>query len=387
MCAGARLPSAGSDHVLAQPREPTGIQRDLGELMTYEHGLAASCQCTARLSRRAALVGLVGVGASALTVSRAHATSPRAIDVHHHFLPPRMMEAARQQFQAAGAQTPTDFAVLQWTPAQSLEQMDQHRVATSIISQPTLAAADPATRRLIREVNEFGARVCADNPNRFGLFATLPWLDVDESLAEIAHAFDTLRADGVCVLTNYNNERIGDERFAPILDELNRRKAVVHVHPLAAPCCIGLQPNVPTALLEFPYDSTRTIANLLVTGTLARFPDIRFIFSHGGGALPALSGRLFPFAARPQGDDQAPNVAPQTLLRKHYFDTASITNAPGMAALTSLVTPSQILFGSDIPYMPLGPSLTQLNNLDLRRAQRRQILRENAERLFPRLQA
>jgi len=305
------------------------------------------------------------------------------IDVHHHFLPPRYVAEARERVAAVAG----EFAVqvLGWTPQRSLEAMDKARVSRAMVSvsSPGVWFGDgEAARGLARDCNEFATRMKADHPGRFGLFAALPLPDVDAALKEIDYAAGSLGADGFGLYTSYDGVYPGDARFAPVLDELNRRKAVVFVHPLACPQCAGLLPGVPDAILEYPFDTTRAIASLLYSGTLARCPDISFIFSHGGGALAMLSHRIARYAgvnkaiaARVPG-----NAADQ--LRRLHFDVVSMTQPAQFAALRAMTQVSQLVFGSDYPYWPPDQTALGLAALGLPPADLKTIESGNVLRLF-----
>ena len=178
-------------------------------------------------------------------------------------------------------------------------------------------------RTLAREMNEYAAaRLVSDYKGRFGLFAVLPLPDIEGSLKEIEYAFDTLKADGVGLLTSYGTAWLGDPSFAPVLAELNRRKAVVYTHPTDAACCQNLIPRVANQMLEYPMDTARTIASLIVSETATRCPDVRFIFSHAGGTLIGVAGRLLGAEmtadnlAKPAGA-QLQAASPSPLLLRH----------------------------------------------------------------------
>ena len=146
---------------------------------------------------------------------------------------------------------------------------------------------------LARACNEFGAKLVQAHPTRFGLFATLPLPDVDASLKEIAYAYDTLKADGIGLLTSYDDVWLGNKAFRPVMEELNRRKAVVAVHPTAANCCRNLEyGRLGPGSIEYGTDTTRAIIGVAFSGDATRFPEIRFIWSHAGGSLPFLAGRI-----------------------------------------------------------------------------------------------
>lgn len=312
------------------------------------------------VSRRAALGGLAGFMATSAIAAETAPPASRAIDVHHHVLSPRYIASKRAEILANGPGFPK---VLEWTPEQSLAAMDQAGVAKSIlsVSAPGVYFGDVREGRdIARECNEYSAGLKTAHPTRFGYFAALPLPDIEGSLAELSFAMDKLKADGAGLLTSYGNRYLGDPAFAPVMAELNRRKAIVYVHPTGADCCRNLTPDLPPAFLEFPYDTTRTIASLLYSGSLVRWPDIRFIFSHGGGALPTLGLRMAGWANQP---GVAARVAPRGVLaelKRHFYDTASITNELAYPALKRLVGDSQILFGTDFPFGNVKNSLDAL---------------------------
>jgi 6-methylsalicylate decarboxylase len=274
-----------------------------------------------------------------------------------------------------------------WAPAQSIDDMDKNGVRTAMLSitNPGLWFGDrEATRRLARECNEYGAKLVRDHPGRFGLFAAIPMPDIEASLREITHAFDQLGCDGIGLFTNYGDKWLGHADFAPVFEELNRRKALVFTHPSAADCCGNLIAEVPASLIEYGTDTTRAIASLLFTGTAARYPDIRVTFSHGGGTLPFLIER---FLRLERTTPAVAKLLPRGLLfelRKFHYDLASVTHPIPLAALLKLVPVSQILFGTDFPSAgTIDTSLKALHAFGLDAADLRAIERDNAVRLLP----
>ena len=271
---------------------------------------------------------------------------PFRIDVHHHIAPPAWVDALR----TAHLDTPP---VTNWTPEKSLQDMDKAGVATAMTS-PTLPqvgflpAADAA--RVARQSNEYARKLADDHPGRFGVFAMLPMPYIDESLAELTYALDTLHADGIGMMTNYGDAWLGYPQFQPVFDELNRRKAVVYTHPNTPACCVNLARNVPDIAVEYGADTTRTIVNLIFSGASRRYADISFIFSHGGGVLTAVAERLQIQMVRPPFAGTITHDQVQHELDRFFYDTAQVANAVTINALTQLVPPSQILFGSDYPY-------------------------------------
>jgi len=235
-----------------------------------------------------------------------------------------------------------------------------------------------------RACNEFGAKLAQDHPTRFGLFAAMPLPDVDGTLMEIAYAYDTLKADGIALFTSYGDMWLGNGKFRPVMEELNRRKAVVHVHPTAANCCRNLEYGAAPGSIEYGTDTTRAMIGVTFSGDAARFTDIRFIWSHAGGSAPFLAGRI------DGGSRNAPERMPNGFIheaKKFYYDTAGATNRGALASLLQLVPSSQVLFGTDFPpggtSAEISKALAEVgffNEGDLR-----MIERENAMRLLPRL--
>jgi 6-methylsalicylate decarboxylase len=236
--------------------------------------------------------------------------------------------------------------------ARHIEDMDRAGVAVSLLSitTPGLWFGDNSgARRLARACNDFAAKLSADRPGRFGIFTALPLPDIDGALAEIAYGLDTLKADGVGLFTSYGDKWLGDPAFDPVLAELNRRKAVAHVHPTTANCCRNLLPGIPDAAIEFGTDSTRAIARLVFGGAAARYPDIKLIFSHAGGTMPFLVERFDLLAKTPQYAAQFPEGF-RAAARKFHYDTAQAANAIAMSGLKQIVPVSQIVFGTDYPF-------------------------------------
>jgi 6-methylsalicylate decarboxylase len=345
----------------------------------HVHSRAVSC------TRRRFLGAFAGLGAAALLADRPAgaqpADKPFRIDVHHHLSSPGFIA------EISGRRT-GQVPLMKWTVAQSLEDMDQGGVATSIlsISEPSVFFGNfDAARRLARETNEFGAKLIADHPGRFGMFATVPLPDVDGTLREIEYTLDTLKMDGICMMTDYQGKFLGDAAFRPVLEELNRRKAVVYTHPFRNDCCRNLVPDVFEPLIELGTDTTRTIASLLFSGSAEQFPDINWIFSHAGGTAPFLMQRFtFYFDARKDLQPRLPK-GPAYYLQRFHYDTANAMTIHPLASLTKLVTPTQILFGTDFPFLTAKATAAGLREVGLfSTAELQTIERENAVRLMPR---
>ncbi len=304
---------------------------------------------------------------------------PFRIDAHHHFSAPGFIAAI-------SARHTNQRPLEQWTVSKSIDDMDKSGVATAMIStsEPSVWFGDnEAARKLARECNELGARLMADHPGRFGMFSTIPLPDVDASLREIEYSQDTLKADGVCMMTSYQGKYPGDPAFAPVMSELNRRKAVLFFHPVKAECCKDLQPELAPALIELGTETTRAIASIIFDGTASRYPDIRFIFSHGGGTMPYLMTRFASLAARPDIAQRLPNGL-LFEVQKLYFDTANFYGAVPWPTVLKLMPVSHILFGTDFPFSSASEVANGLKDVGLKPDDLHAIERENALALFPR---
>jgi predicted TIM-barrel fold metal-dependent hydrolase len=241
------------------------------------------------------------------------------------------------------------------------------------------------SRKLSRAINEYGAKLVRDHPGRFGLFATISPPDTDGSLKEIEYAFDTLKADGIGLLTSYQGKYLGDASFAPVYEELNRRKAVIYVHPWAPTCCANVVPGIPVGSIEYATDTTRTIAHLVFTGMSQKYPDIRWIFSHSGGTLPFLTQRFIQ-QQKVQKHAHLPN-GPIPEFQKFYYELAQGNTKAQLAALFELVSVSQVLYGTDFPYRDGAEVNGGIANWKFSATDLRSIENETARKLLPHLKA
>lgn len=313
------------------------------------------------------------------------------IDVHQHFLPAVYVEALAK----AGLRTlDGGMPVPAWSAEAAIQMMDRQQIETAMISlsSPSTHFLESATRPgLVREINAAGVALMTLHPGRFGFFATLPMPDIEASLAEMRHAFDTLGVDGVILETNIDGVYLGSPAFAPIFAELNRRKATLFLHPTSPACFEAVALGRPAPLLEFPLDTTRTLVDLIYSRTLQTHPDIKVIVPHGGAALPALVARIAAFAGVPFIDPRPASEAEvfETLARL-YYDVALSAHPVAFAGLQRLAPVSQILFGSDWPFTPeagVARNIRQLAESGLSDADLHAIARENALHVFPRLMA
>jgi len=278
----------------------------------------------------------------------------RLIDVHHHVVLPEY-EAALVR---AGAADPSRPLRRRVSPQQALDAMAELGIAAAVLNPLSAAGvhhgSDEHARYLTQSTNAALAKFASHAPDRLGFFAALPLPDLDGALRELEHALDQLHADGVILLTSQNGRYVGDPAFDALYAELDRRRAVVFVHPASPAYVPALRLDLWAAYVEYPFETTRVAANLIYHGITSRYPDIRWILAHGGGALPYLSVRLRlmeesdrnapPFIARiPEG------VAPH--VRSFCFDVALVGGAAPMAALAAIADPARILYGSDWPYL------------------------------------
>ena len=308
-------------------------------------------------------------------------TGAARIDVHQHLLPPEFLAALERHGMAAWGRFP-------WSAESALAEMDRHEIATGILSlsTPGTHLGDDAEARLLTaQVNERIATLVQGRPERFGMFASVPLPDVDGSLRAIAHAYDDLHADGVVLLTNIRGTYVGDPAFDPVMAELDRRGAVVFIHPgpLPGPPAKGIHPS----LADFLLDTTRAAINMVQNGIPRRYPKLKIILAHAGGFVPYAAYRisLLSKVDNPQADSQAILAD----LSRFYFDTALSGSPTVLPSLFSFASPGHELFGSDWPYCPEQAVSFYTGTLDgydgLDAAGHHAVNRGNAERLFPRL--
>jgi 6-methylsalicylate decarboxylase len=258
------------------------------------------------------------------------------VDVHHHVVPPQFADDSMP------IKLP-DIDV-------QLRSMDRWHIQTAVTSLTprVLLKNRHQLGDAARTCNEFQAQMVREHPARFGAFALLPLPDVDAALEEISYALDVLRLDGVGMFSSVTDTYLGDPLFGPVFDELNRRKAVVFIHPIhcEAPEHTGLR--APPFVVEYVFDTTRAIVNLIFTGTLKRCPDIRFIVAHGGGTVPFLAQRISML----EGHRHAKGVTDVLpTLRSLYYEIASTTAQFALRSLQELADPTHILWGSDLPFV------------------------------------
>ena len=343
-----------------------------------------------RSDRRDFIKGLAALGAATALpgVSSAAATQTtagrpaRVIDIHHHYASPNYLASLAARNVANNLDRFRGD-----TPEKHIAIMDEAGVATAMLVQYSgFWFGDVSqARRDAREVNEWAAeKMVGAYPDRFGLFASLPLPDADGSLREIEYAFDTLKADGVSLITSYDDKWLGDASFDPVFEELNRRKAVVFTHPLEPSCCRNPLEGVGPTTLEYPTDTTRAIMNLLLTDAATRYPDVQFIFSHAGGTLVSIAQRILGDQATADGLAQ-PVEADSRLhhVRRFYYDTAGSANPIQLQALKLLVPASQMVLGTDFPFATLAGTIAGVQTSGLSGEEQRGVYRDNVLRILP----
>ena len=315
------------------------------------------------------------------------ARNPQRIDLHSHIIVPKLaaaLSASGIEWTGGTGVPPSDTSVL-------LENMARQGIATAVAStQPHIhwdGFGD--VEQWTRHCNEYLARFVQDDPEHFGGFAQLPLPDPEAACREMEYALDVLKLDGIHMLTSAAGQYPGDPALEELFQELNKRSAVVGLHPTTIPPFSNrLNMSVPTGLVEMLFDSTRCVANLLYSGTLHRYPAIKFIVPHTGGTIPFVAGRVALGAQFvPSLRAQVP-LGPMHYLQKLYYDIAISTSDLNLAALRRFVPASQIVYGSDLPYVH-GPLLEKMNKAFdesplFTEAEKMAIDRDNALQLFPR---
>jgi 6-methylsalicylate decarboxylase len=285
------------------------------------------------------------------------------IDVHAHFTTDGYISITK----TAGHREPDGMPEAywpRWDAETHLKLMDEAGISRAVLSMSSPGVHfgdDAAARILAREVNEAGDEIKRAHPDRFGHFASLPLPDVDGALEEIAHAFDDLHADGVVLMTNSAGLYLGDEKMRPVLAELDRRGAIAFLHPTSCAGHESLALGRPRPMIEFLFDTARTVVDLILSGAARDHPRVRVVVPHAGGVLPLLADRLELFRTI-SGDTEGPSVA--ELLRTFYYDLAGTPSDRQMRALTSIADPSRLLYGSDYAWTRYEQVLAAIRALD-----------------------
>jgi 6-methylsalicylate decarboxylase len=312
---------------------------------------------------------------------------PFTVDVHHHILPEFFYRATNDAHNPVGGIAPQA-----WSTETALSFMDDAGIDVAItsISTPGVHMGDnAAARALARRCNEFAAELMRSKPDRFGGFACMPLPDVDGTLEELAYALDVLKLDGVVLFSNSRGVYLGDERFKTVFAELERRKAVVFVHPTSSPDPAAHGLGLPDSLIDFTADTTRAVAKLHYSNTFARTPNVKYILSHAGGTIPYLTSRFAIVDAMnviPGAEERG--TAADTF-RRLYWDTALSWSDPVLQMLRSIVGIDRVLYGSDFPYLRRDLAVGSVRAIAqtnvLHDGEHQAVLAGTASRLIPRL--
>jgi predicted TIM-barrel fold metal-dependent hydrolase len=307
------------------------------------------------------------------------------IDTHHHLLPDFFWEATENTHAPVGGLAP-----LRWSKEASLAFMDDAGIDVAVVSlsTPGVHTGDSAKARALgRRCNEFSAELVRSRPDRFGGFACLPLPDIDASLEEIVYSIDFLGLHGFVLFTNSNGVYLGDAVLEPVFEELERRKAVVYVHPNPSPDAIAHSLGLPDNLLDFPTDTNRAVAQMHYTNRFARTPHVKYIFSHAGGSIPFLAARLAiidEMGFIPGGEQRGTAAE---MFRRHYWDTALAASDPVLKMLRDVAGISQVVYGTDFPYLRRDLAVKTRDRIAksaaLNDLERRSVLGDNAASLFP----
>lgn len=310
------------------------------------------------------------------------------IDVHHHIYPPQMYEALE-----AGGGDPSGWKTPEWTRQKDDGFSSKTDIGTAIFSvtSPGATVLEDGKRAAAaaRQFNEYCAKLRDSNPSKYGFFLNLGNLvDVEPCLEEIRYSFDTLQADGVVLFTRYGRHYLGAECFKPIWAELNRRKAVVFIHPTHPYDDTKVNKHSPSPIFDFPHETTRTAADLIMANNLREFPDCNIILSHGGGTLPYLIHRIAIVADTPF---KIPGKTVEDIIedgKRFYFDLALSGSDIMLSALLEFAKPGHLLFGSDFPNAPdptIERGVSIIDGYEMSPETRKSIHNEAALVLFPRL--
>jgi aminocarboxymuconate-semialdehyde decarboxylase len=312
------------------------------------------------------------------------------VDIHHHLLPDFYRRVTEHDGHSVGGVLP---AV--WSQASAVSFMDDAGIDIAIasISAPGVHLGDDAAAlALARRCNDFLAEMVRSRPDRFGGFAILPLPDVDDALDELVRALDQLCLDGVVLLTNAQGHYLGDPLYRRLFDELQRRAAVVFIHPTMSPDASAHSLGLPDSLLDFPVDTSRTVAHMRYSGTFARTPDVKYVLSHAGGTVPYLAGRfaiIDEMGVLP--DDDGTRGSAADTFRRLYWDTALSWSDPTLHTLRDVVGLDHVLYGSDYPYLRRDIAVRGRAELEASRelsdADRAAVFHGAAIRLLPRLAA
>jgi 6-methylsalicylate decarboxylase len=310
--------------------------------------------------------------------------TPGKIDVHFHLIPQFYSDAVYE-----AGRGPAIGRYPDWSPELALELMDRHGIALAIASlaQPGVGFMPLGEAAYFaRRVNDYAADLIVRQPRRFGCFGLLPMHDIDAAIGEARYCLETLRFHGISLFASYDEKFLGDSWFDPLLDYLNSRTTVVHIHPGLHPSSRSLQLPWPAFMIEYVFDTTRAAVNLLFSGALERFAKISFILSHAGGTLPFIAWRLSVAPMIDRRLKQRSRADIFAALKSFWYDNALASGIEPTGTLSRVAAKDRILFGSDWPFCNervvaeevkdfTAPGFLSANTLAM-------IARDNAQRLF-----
>ncbi|KAI1812309.1 hypothetical protein GGS20DRAFT_31454 [Poronia punctata] len=321
------------------------------------------------------------------------------VDVHHHFVPPFYAQALID-----GGGDPSGWTIPDWTLEKDLRFNNEEGIAFTFLSITAPGAGIVPIEKqaaFCRQANEYTAAICAAQPKRYGFFATIPsLLDPAAAQEEIKYALDTLGADGITLYTRYGtgNHYLGHPHFRSTWELLNERGAVVFVHPTHPVDTTLVNPALPQPMIDYPHETTRTAVDLITSGIVRSFPNLKIILSHAGGTLPYLASRpaaMLPYLPCNLAGREEPDVSLisnfEEDAKKFYFDTALSAAPLTLRLLKEFAKPGHVMFGSDYPYAPT-PAIKQMNGLLEGYAKQdeefvKSVYVDAAKKLFPRLAA
>jgi predicted TIM-barrel fold metal-dependent hydrolase len=312
---------------------------------------------------------------------------PFTVDIHHHVLPDFFWRETNEGSSPVGGITPPP-----WSPDGMISFLDDAGIdmgVTSISTPGVHTGDDKAARALARRCNEYSAELMRRYPDRLAGFGCLPLPDVDGALEELTYVLDQLGLDGLVVFSNANGVYLGDQRLEPVFAELQRRQAVVFIHPNVSPDKSAHQLGLPDSLIDFTADTTRAVAQMLYSNVFARTPDVKYVLSHAGGTIPYLMGRfgIVDEMGVIPGAENRQDAA--TTFRHLYFDTALAWSDPVLTMLRSRIGLDHVVFGTDFPYLrrDLATACRQhiLDSAVLSADEKASILGGTAGSLIPRL--
>lgn len=309
-----------------------------------------------------------------------------SIEIHAHFIPPTYKKALNDTGLSEKDRIPVPF----WDAEKHLEYMNMMNIDASVasLSSPHVYFDDKMkTRALFREINEAGARLVSDNPKKFGYFASIPLPDIEGALKELEYAYDVLKVDGVKLITNAKGLYLGEAALDPVFEVLNQHKAIIYIHP-TMPSAVpqNVLTGNPAPMMEFFFDTARAVTNLILNGTVKRYPDVKIIVPHAGGVLPILVPRIHGVLQIVKKPEDRPDVF--GAFRNLYYDTAGPSIMQQLLPLLNITDDTHLVYGTDWPFTPTPECISLrevlVNTDQITDKQKRKLFHDNALGLLPR---